>query len=64
MSVVKPSCYGSCEDRGHAWENFKDCPNACGAVLECGGHCCLDKGHTIACECIGDEPGKPGTCPA
>lgn len=32
--------------------------------LECGGVCCLPKGHDGGCECVADEPGLPGTCPA
>lgn len=36
----------------------------CPGVLECGGGCCLTFGHVVPCECPGDEPGEPGTCPA
>jgi len=33
--------------------------------LECGGVCCLPKGHSGDVHlCDGDEDGVPGTCPA
>lgn len=36
----------------------------CRETLECGGHCVLRRGHDGPCECAGDDPGEPGTCPA
>jgi hypothetical protein len=36
----------------------------CGKPLECGSTCCLRSAHLGECECGGDEPGKPGSCPA
>lgn len=41
-----------------------DCVNACTKRIDCGGSCCRDRGHEGECECIGDDPGRPGTCPA
>lgn len=38
-------------------------PTVCGAELRCGGPCLLPTGHAGPCECGGDEPGRPGTCP-
>ncbi len=35
-----------------------------GEQLECGGYCCLAPNHVGPCECGGDEPGCPGSCPA
>lgn len=35
----------------------------CPGVLECGGNCALVLGHVGDCECAGDEPGEPGSCP-
>ncbi len=31
--------------------------------LDCGGYCCLAPNHIGPCECCGDEPGCPGSCP-
>ena len=42
----------------------KRCPDLCSKQLECGGACRLELYHASGCECVGDEPGKPGTCPA
>lgn len=54
-----------CTDERHGYAlTGMACQNACGKALDCGGECCLDKGHAGACECIGDDPGRPGTCPA
>ncbi len=36
----------------------------CGKSLECGSRCCLAFRHIVPCECVGDDPGYPGTCPA
>jgi hypothetical protein len=36
----------------------------CTAALACGGVCCLAPGHVGGCECGGDTPGEPGSCPA
>ena len=36
----------------------------CGAPLLCGGSCVLALGHVCPCECVGDDPGDPDTCPA
>lgn len=39
---------------------------ACGQRLDCGGTCLLAVTHrgNVPCECIGDQPGDPGSCPA
>ena len=37
---------------------------SCRCNLECGSSCILAKGHDGGCECAGDDPGEPGTCPA
>jgi hypothetical protein len=39
-------------------------PDRCGKKLECGSNCCLRAEHLGECECVGDEPGSPGSCPA
>jgi hypothetical protein len=36
------------------------CGKPCGTCCVC----CLAPGHVVPCECCGDEPGHPGTCPA
>lgn len=36
----------------------------CGVQCECGGSCVLGPRHIGEHECIGDEPGVPGSCPA
>lgn len=36
----------------------------CSRELRCGGGCVLATGHLGPCECGGDEPGCPGSCPA
>jgi len=36
----------------------------CLKPLACGGKCVLRDGHEVPCECAGDNPGEPGTCPA
>lgn len=36
----------------------------CRKLLECGAGCCLTPGHVVPCECAGDEPGEPGSCPS
>ena len=42
------------------------CPLGCREPTgyDCGGSCCLPRGHDGPHECIGDEPGQPGTCDA
>lgn len=37
---------------------------ACHKTQDCGGSCVLAANHETPCECAGDEPGCPGTCPA
>lgn len=37
---------------------------ACGGHLDCGSDCIRPSRHPGECSCIGDERGKPGTCPA
>lgn len=39
-------------------------PDLCGKTLACGGACVLPAIHQVPCECCGDDPGEPGTCPA
>jgi hypothetical protein len=36
----------------------------CGKRLDCGGLCCLVAKHEGLCECCGDDPGEPDSCPA
>ena len=36
----------------------------CGKPQDCGGPCILAEGHVGGCECAGDDPGCPGSCPA
>lgn len=40
------------------------CGESCAGRLECGGRCDMVAGHLYDCECCGDEPGCPGSCPA
>jgi hypothetical protein len=50
-----------------AWRPEPALGVSCGLQCECGGPCALVSGHpgTIThCECGGDDPGQPGTCPA
>jgi len=42
----------------------KDGDSSCGKKLDCGGSCCLPPQHAGLCECVGDTPGDPGSCPA
>ena len=56
-------CKVLCSSNGHRGGG-PACVNACGRTLECGSSCCRDRGHADECECIGDERGKPGSCPA
>jgi hypothetical protein len=37
---------------------------ACQKRLVCGGKCVLRAEHSVPCECGGDDPGYPKTCPA
>lgn len=63
-TVVTP-CGPLCKDGRHRKEvGASVCPNACAKDLECGGWCCLNHGHRGGCECGGDTPGQPGSCPA
>lgn len=45
-------------------EAIRDRYPKCGKPLECGGSCGLIADHGCECECPGDTPGKPGTCPS
>ncbi len=66
MDVERP-CGPLCKPGRHfikAPAGHVDCHNACTKRLECGGSCCRDRDHAGECECIGDDPGKPGSCPA
>lgn len=38
--------------------------DTCNTTLDCGGSCILAANHSGPCECAGDQPGEPGTCPA
>lgn len=58
-------CGPLCKDGRHRKEvGAPVCPNACAKDLECGGWCCLAPNHGGGCECGGDTPGEPGSCPA
>lgn len=37
--------------------------SSCDNELACGGRCVLMHHHFGACECGGDDPGEPGSCP-
>ena len=50
-------------ERAERARRLKD-GTACGFRLECGGTCCLAAGHARDHECDGDDPWKPGSCPA
>jgi len=60
-------CHKDCTHERHVMGQYgrlTNCPNACNKVVDCGGSCCRSPGHPGECECIGDTPGEPGTCPA
>lgn len=54
----KPGDDGSSLCAGVLWRR------TCGKGQVCGGRCILAAGHLVPCECPGDEPGCPGSCPA
>lgn len=51
-------------DERRGWHSDVSWPVLCGAELDCGGSCVLPAGHLVPCECAGDMPGRPDTCPA
>jgi hypothetical protein len=61
LGARQSGCFASCARGRHV---RRSCPNACGARVDCGGSCCLDRRHTGDHECVGDNPGEPGSCPA
>jgi hypothetical protein len=54
------------DDGKQLWPSSEELALAglCSKKCERGGSCCLWAGHAGGCECIGDDPGQPGTCPA
>ena len=38
--------------------------DTCNTTTDCGGSCVLAANHVGRCECVGDDPGQPGSCPA
>jgi hypothetical protein len=56
------------DDHGRPWPRAAKGEPMCGlkptALDWCGGSCCLVPNHGGRHECIGDERGLPGSCPA